>query len=108
VEPHRLGTIDLKPRVWDDLEKALSLVVSSGTAPAAAVPGLDVRGKTGTAQNPHGRDHAWFVGYASRPGKPARIAVAVLVENGGHGGSVAAPIAREMFKAAFRAPAKSS
>ncbi len=107
-KPHRLGTIELKPQVWADLETALALVVSSGTALAAAVPGLDVRGKTGTAQNPHGRDHAWFVGYASRPGKPARIAVAVLVENGGHGGSVAAPIAREMFKAAFRAPAKSS
>ncbi len=107
-KPHLLGKIDLKSEVWADLEQALALVVSSGTGAAAAIPGLEVRGKTGTAQNPHGRDHAWFVGYAGLPGEAARIAVAVLVENGGHGGSAAAPIAREMFRAAFRDQTKSS
>lgn len=62
-----------------------------GTAGMARIPGLTVAGKTGTAQNPHGEDHSWFVGYA--PVDTPKIAVAVLVENAGFGGTIAAPIA---------------
>ncbi|OPZ58516.1 MAG: Penicillin binding protein transpeptidase domain protein [Synergistetes bacterium ADurb.Bin520] len=56
---------------------------------------MSVAGKTGTAQNPHGEDHAWFVGYAP-VGRPRFVAVA-LVEGGGHGGAVAAPLVGELL-----------
>ena len=62
-----------------------------GTASLARIPGISVAGKTGTSQNPHGEDHAWFVGYA--PIDTPKIAIAVLVENAGFGGVIAAPIA---------------
>lgn len=62
-----------------------------GTSMAAQLPGLDVCGKTGTAQNPHGRDHSTFLSFA--PKDNPRIAVSVYVENGGFGASAALPIA---------------
>ena len=62
-----------------------------GTGALARIKGMEVAGKTGTAQNPHGPDHAWFVGFA--PYDDPRIAIAVLVENAGFGGSHAAPVA---------------
>jgi penicillin-binding protein 2 len=65
--------------------------VTGGTALTARVAGIEVAGKTGTAQNPHGKDHAWFVGFA--PFDHPKIAICVLVENAGFGGVVAAPIA---------------
>ncbi len=82
-----------------------------GTGRAARIPGVTVGGKTGTAQvvamkEDEGRkeelpslwrEHAWFVAFA--PVEDPKIAVAVLVEHGGHGGSAAAPLAREMIKA---------
>ena len=57
----------------------------------ARIKGIEVAGKTGTSQNPHGPDHAWFVGFA--PFDNPRIAIAVMVENAGFGGAKAAPIA---------------
>lgn len=74
--------------------------VASGTGRPANIPGLGVCGKTGTAQNPHGRDHAWFTCFASNA-RP-RIVVTVLVENGGYGSSGAAPIARKILEEALR------
>jgi penicillin-binding protein 2 len=62
-----------------------------GTAWRAQVPGIEVCGKTGTAQNPHGKNHSVFVCFA--PKTDPKIAVAVFVENSGAGGSFAAPIA---------------
>lgn len=70
-----------------------------GTGHRARLPDIVVAGKTGTAQNPHGEDHAWFVAYA--PAKNPRIAIAVIVENGGSGGRVAAPIAQKTLEAYF-------
>lgn len=64
---------------------------SGGTASVAAVPGLDICGKTGTAQNPHGNDHSVFICFA--PKDNPKIAVAAYVENGGFGATWAAPIA---------------
>jgi penicillin-binding protein 2 len=57
----------------------------------AYVEGLDICGKTGTAQNPHGKDHSTFLAFA--PKDNPQIAISVYVENGGFGSSVAAPIA---------------
>ncbi|MBE6236000.1 MAG: penicillin-binding protein 2 [Bacteroidales bacterium] len=64
---------------------------SGGTASIAAVEGLDICGKTGTAQNPHGYDHSVFICFA--PKDNPKIAVAAYVENGGFGATWAAPIA---------------
>jgi penicillin-binding protein 2 len=64
---------------------------SGGTASIAAVKGLDICGKTGTAQNPHGDDHSVFICFAPRDNP--KIAVAAYVENGGFGATWAAPIA---------------
>lgn len=73
--------------------------VRFGTATAAAVPGYQVAGKTGSAQNPHGQTHAWFIGFA--PADQPRLAVAVIMENAGSGGSVAAPAAGRLLSAAL-------
>jgi penicillin-binding protein 2 len=69
----------------------LEAVVTAGTARVAYVPGLDICGKTGTSQNPHGKDHSVFFGFA--PKNNPKIAIAVFVENAGWGGDWAAPIA---------------
>ncbi|MGB4187104.1 MAG: penicillin-binding transpeptidase domain-containing protein, partial [Limnochordia bacterium] len=58
-----------------------------------------VAGKTGTAENAHGRDHAWFIGFA--PAENPRIAVAVLVEHGGYGGGSAAQIGGQVLMEAL-------
>jgi len=70
-----------------------------GTGRAAAIPGIAVAGKTGTAQNPAGNDHALFVAYA--PADDPAICIAIVMENAGHGGSMAAPIARQVMSAFF-------
>ncbi|HMW97954.1 MAG TPA: penicillin-binding protein 2 [Flavobacteriales bacterium] len=64
---------------------------AGGTARSARIPGVTVCGKTGTAQNPHGKDHAVFICFA--PMEDPKIAMAVYVENSGFGGTWAAPIA---------------
>jgi penicillin-binding protein 2 len=79
---------------YERVKQAMALAVHGpfGTAHSAIVRGVTTAGKTGTAQNPHGDDHAWFIGYA--PYEDPQVAWCVFVENGGHGGSAAAPIAR--------------
>ncbi len=69
---------------------------SGHTGGAARIYGVKVCGKTGTAQNPHGKDHSWFVGFA--PLDDPSITVAVLVENAGHGSEIAAPIAGKIMQ----------
>jgi penicillin-binding protein 2 len=84
---------------WEALHRGLELVVESGTGTAARVPNVRVAGKTGTAQNPHGQDHALFVCYA--PVDDPRIAMAFVIENSGHGGSIAAPMAGAVMRKLF-------
>jgi peptidoglycan glycosyltransferase len=90
--------------VADQLTAMMQLVVTSGTGGAAAIPGVPVAGKTGTAQHADGAaPHAWFIAFA--PANDPQVAVAVLVEDGGSlgsdatGGKVAAPIARDVMRA---------
>lgn len=75
--------------------------MDDGTARRAKIKGLDVYGKTGTAQNPHGDDHGWFMAFAGREGEEPSIALAVFVEFGKGGSSAAGPIARSMLEAYF-------
>jgi len=73
-------------------------VVEHGTGKAAQIPGVRVAGKTGTAESIKGKKtHAWFVAFA--PADDPQLVVAVVVEHGGTGGKVAAPIAREVIEA---------
>ena len=83
-----------------ELTQMMQGVVTSGTGTAAQIPGVAVAGKTGTAENVPGKPtHAWFIAFA--PAQNPRIAVAVIVENGGVGGTAAAPIARQVMQAAL-------
>ena len=76
----------------EGMYEAVNMTVADGaTATLARVRGLDICGKTGTAQNPHGDDHSVFICFAPR--ENPQIAVAAYIENGGWGGSTAAPIA---------------
>jgi penicillin-binding protein 2 len=79
------------------IRRAMEGVVAGerGTGRAAAISGIKVAGKTGTSQNPHGEDHALFVAYA--PADDPEIALTVIMENAGHGGAMAAPVAREIL-----------
>ncbi len=94
-KPEKMSSVEIDETIWYELEKALINVVEEGTGYAAKVSGLTLAGKTGTAENPHGKDHAWFVCYGP-VGKP-KLALSVFVEHGGKGGAVAAPIARTIF-----------
>jgi penicillin-binding protein 2 len=71
-----------------------------GTASRARVDGLSVAGKTGTAQNSQGEDHAVFVCFA--PVESPQVAIAILVEHGGEGGLSAAPIAKRMLEYLYK------
>jgi peptidoglycan glycosyltransferase len=83
--------------VADDLTEMMISVVQNGSGRSAQVDGVQVAGKTGTAENA-GPDHNWFVGFA--PADDPEIAVAVFVANGGGtGGDVSAPIARDVIAA---------
>jgi penicillin-binding protein 2 len=112
VDPNTNRTIfDKSPEIIRDadvdenylrfLKGALEKVVSadSGTGRKARIKGVRVAGKTGTSENPHGDNHAWFTAYA--PAEDPRVAVIVLVENGGEGGIVAAPMAKRLMEMAL-------
>ena len=84
------------------VKRAMRHAVQTGTAKGADIPGLDVCGKTGTAQNPHGEDHAWFLCFA--PADRPQIAIAVVVENAGFGSAAALPVAAGLLRQWFGVP----
>ncbi len=110
--PELIRTIELKPDTLKRVRAALADVVSAphGTGAAARSEVVSIAGKTGTAQVVEmkggyvkteqlayfNRDHAWFVSYA--PVENPQVAIAVLVEHGGHGGDAAAPMAKKVFE----------
>jgi penicillin-binding protein 2 len=113
--PEKIRTIPLKETTLKRVHQALADVVKSpsGTGGAARSKSVDIAGKTGTAQVVEmkraylktdqlayfNRDHAWFVAYA--PASNPRIAIVVLIEHGGHGGSAAAPLAKRVIEKYF-------
>jgi penicillin-binding protein 2 len=117
ARPTVQSRLEASPATLEAVGRALVGVVneSQGTAKSARLAHIQVAGKTGTAQviaidrdNPKKKqhrqqeDHAWFVAYA--PAADPRVAVAVVVEHGGHGGSAAAPLARRVIATAMSEP----
>ena len=110
--PHMVKTIGNKPnpnpefhqKNWTTIDtsffpvviEGMQDVVERGTAYVARIPGIEICGKTGTAQNPHGKDHSIFFAFA--PKNDPKIAIAVVVENSGFGATWAAPIASLMME----------
>ena len=101
------GTVvqEAKPSAWLKattpqmaalIDSYMEDVVTKGTGTAAQVSGVRVTGKTGTAENAAGKDHAWFIGSAQLPAR--KIVFAVIVENAGGGGTEAAPVARRIIQ----------
>ena len=112
TENKQLFDLQINPEHLELVKSAMEAVTKPGGTAAGAGYGAPYRiaGKTGTAQviaikqgekynakkiSEHNRDHAWFIAFA--PADKPRIAMAVLAENGGHGGSTAAPIARKVM-----------
>jgi penicillin-binding protein 2 len=102
TRPEASGSLPFSSTTLDILKRAMIGVVNDpgGTGVLARMPDVVVGGKTGTAQNPHGEDHAWFVGFA--PASDPQIVVVALIENVGHGGTFAAPVVKEIIQAHFK------
>jgi len=88
--------VNIEERYFELVQEGMAECVNRGTARIAQVPGIQVCGKTGTSQNPHGDDHSVFFAFA--PKENPKIAIAVYVENAGWGASFAAPIAGLMIE----------
>lgn len=107
VTPHLHGQgpppvrIGISESALDIVRRGMHRVVygDHGTGRRLQIPGIDMAGKSGTAQGPRPGDDAWFVAFA--PYDEPQIAVAVVIEGGGGGGAVAAPVAREVIRAYF-------
>ncbi|MDY0109264.1 MAG: penicillin-binding protein 2 [Candidatus Krumholzibacteria bacterium] len=96
-----VGSVELPfhPRHMQWIRRALRQVVDAGTGRAARQAGVAVAGKTGTAENVHGQNHAWFMCYA--PASAPEVAVVVMLENAGGGGAEAAPVAGAWLRQYF-------
>ena len=90
---HEIG---IKQKWFAEVKEGMHRVMQYGTGRWYPIEGISQAGKTGTAQNPHGKDHAIFIGFA--PVEDPQIAVAVVVENAGFGATWAAPIASMMME----------
>jgi penicillin-binding protein A len=102
TKSERLAT-PINRQTADEIAHMMELVVQGGTGTAASIPGIRVAGKTGTAETGRANiNTTWFTAFA--PVEAPKIAIAVVVENqaGGFGGTVAAPIARQVMEAALR------
>lgn len=101
IPPPRPEKVKMKPENLKVVLDGLKAVVASGTGGATRLGSVEVAGKTGSAEAPPigSKTHAWFACYA--PADKPRIAVASFVEHGGHGGSTAAPLAKQVLQKFF-------
>lgn len=103
IQPESLGQI-ISTDTANTMKDFMKSVVQEGTGVNAAIEGIEVGGKTGTADHQYeGKDappHSWFIGFA--PYNDPQVAVAVIVEDGGQGGKAAARIASEVMRTALR------
>lgn len=93
---NRSQQMSIKKRHFEAIVDGMERVVTMGTARRSHIPGIAMCGKTGTAENPHGKDHSVFIGFG--PKEDPKIAIAVLVENGGYGSTFAGPITSLMIE----------
>lgn len=94
------GMWEMSPLTRSRLTESLRLVVQDpehGTARSCRIEGFEIAGKTGTAENPHGRPHSWFIAYG--PAEEPEIALSVVMEAAGHGSDAAVPAAKALLKA---------
>ncbi|MBN2167995.1 MAG: penicillin-binding protein A [Actinobacteria bacterium] len=107
-DPEGGALLKHKPSIWQRaatpetagvVNEMMVKVVERGTGTAAQIKGVEVAGKTGTAEIGEAPPHAWFICFA--PAEDPVVAVAVIVEHGGEGGKAAAPIARKVLEAAL-------
>ncbi|MDR2145595.1 MAG: penicillin-binding protein 2 [Tannerella sp.] len=89
----------LDPEYYQIVVEGMRAAVMYGTCTSMALPDIEVCGKTGTAENPHGRSHSACIGFA--PMNDPKVAICVYVQNGGYGASVAVPIAKLMLEKFF-------
>lgn len=106
VEQHqaKVWRTPIRAETATQMRTIMEASVATGYANTAAIPNVKSGGKTGTAEVPNAAPHAWYIGYA--PGKNTTYAIAVLVENGGEGSTVAAPIAKTVLQATLTYDAK--
>lgn len=96
IEFRTKHTPSIDSKYYEVCVEGMRMAVTGGTCRAANLPGLDVCGKTGTAQNPHGKDHSAFMGFA--PMNNPQIAICVYVENAGFGATYGVPIGTLMIE----------
>jgi penicillin-binding protein A len=89
----------ISPRSAQMVRSIMQTSVEIGYAKPVALPGVTIGAKTGTAENPGGAPHSWFVAIA--PLDAPRFAIAVIVEHGGEGSRSALPVARQVLAAAL-------
>jgi len=99
IKPEIYEKVDFSPDTFQIIKEGLRQTILKGTGWRANIKELAVAGKTGTAQNPQGETHAWFIGFA--PYENPEVCITVFIENGGEGGEAAAPIARAMLEKYF-------
>lgn len=103
IKPEELGRVTT-PEIAETMQKFMKSVVAEGTGSGAQISGIEVCGKTGTAEHAGAgkgtQPHSWFIAFA--PYNDPKVAVAVIVEDGGQGGSAAASVAREIIRTALK------
>ena len=100
IKPEKIGRLPVSAETLELLQSALKAVAQEGgTAAQMANLSVPVAGKTGTAENPHGKDHGLFVGYA--PADNPNLVVVAVIDQGGFGSVSAAPIVQRIFEYIF-------
>ena len=92
-------SLNIWNRISNDMENVVMHKNGTGKSAYPDIQGIKVFGKTGTAENPHGKDHAWFIGWIESENQ--MYSVVVLLENSGSGGTKAAPIAKKVFQSIY-------